>query len=108
MYCGFSRNDYSTLIVQYNGNAGLLSISSERLGAKLRASLFDNLLYQDTSFFDKSRVGDLTNRLSNDVTIVQKAITSNIVGGMRSFLVSIGGLSMLGKCWMWIVFLSVV
>eukprot|EP01138_Halocafeteria_seosinensis_P014486 gb/GECG01014789.1/.p1 GENE.gb/GECG01014789.1/~~gb/GECG01014789.1/.p1 ORF type:complete len:532 (+),score=49.96 gb/GECG01014789.1/:1-1596(+) len=75
--------------------ASLLSISSERLGARLRSSLFDNLLVQETTFFDKSRVGDLTNRLSNDVTVVQKSITSNVVAGMRSFLISVGGLSML-------------
>ena len=90
--------------------SALLTISGERISARLRKELFRAMLGQDgglegrdarvcrtsarprfppplrpcaVAWFDGQRTGDLVNRLSSDTALVQKALTTNIASGLR-------------------------
>eukprot|EP00924_Labyrinthula_sp_SR-Ha-C_P002578 maker-scaffold_13-snap-gene-0.41-mRNA-1 protein AED:0.03 eAED:0.03 QI:31/1/1/1/1/1/5/80/661 len=56
----------------------MFNLSGERLVARFRVRVFSHLLSQDVSFFDESKAGELQSRLSNDVTTLQDAVTSNV------------------------------
>lgn len=53
-------------------------VAGERFVARLRKDLFGTIIDQELGFFDKSRTGELTNRLSSDTQVVQNAVTNNI------------------------------
>ncbi|ODQ66328.1 ATP-dependent permease MDL2 [Nadsonia fulvescens var. elongata DSM 6958] len=67
----------------------------ERISARLRSTLFKRAITQDAEFFDANRVGDLISRLSNDVTIVTRTLTTNILVGFRNALQGTAGLAMM-------------
>jgi hypothetical protein len=69
----------------------LLSVSGERMAARLRKELFRAVLSQEVAWFDGQRAGDLTNRLSADAAVVQKALSTNIAYGLRSVGMVAGG-----------------
>ena len=48
--------------------------------------LMDSLLSQDISFFELTRTGDLTSRLSSDTTLVGSQITVNVSIFLRSIV----------------------
>mmetsp|Transcript_7736 Transcript_7736/g.13738 ORF Transcript_7736/g.13738 Transcript_7736/m.13738 type:complete len:725 (+) Transcript_7736:10-2184(+) len=73
----------------------MLNVAGERIIARFRKQLFASILAQDLNFFDKTRTGELINRLATDTQLVQKAITGNLVGGLRSSFMAIGGTAML-------------
>jgi ABC-type multidrug transport system fused ATPase/permease subunit len=75
--------------------SGLLAIAGERMAARMRADLFKSILAQDIGWFDKHRTGDILTRLSNDVVVIQKAVTSNIAAGLRAGSMVAGGTAML-------------
>ena len=54
-----------------------------------------SITQQDASWFDSQRTGDLLNRLSSDISVVQKALTVNIAAGLRNSIMVVGGCSML-------------
>jgi ATP-binding cassette subfamily B (MDR/TAP) protein 8 len=45
-----------------------VSVLGENVAFRLRLKLFDSIMRQDMSFFDKSRSTELVQRLSNDVS----------------------------------------
>ncbi|KAF4673717.1 hypothetical protein FOL47_010198 [Perkinsus chesapeaki] len=67
------------------------SIAGERIVARLRKELFSSLLHQEVAMFDEIKSGELTSRLSNDVTTLQDALTVNVSVGVRSLASVIGG-----------------
>mmetsp|Transcript_209 Transcript_209/g.278 ORF Transcript_209/g.278 Transcript_209/m.278 type:complete len:731 (+) Transcript_209:346-2538(+) len=77
------------------GRSAMLSVAGERLIARFRKQLFSAILSQDISFFDKTRTGELINRLSADTQLVQKSVTGNLVNGLRSVFMVVGGTGML-------------
>lgn len=50
---------------------------------------------QETAFFDKTRTGELINRLSADTILVGKAVTDNVSDGLRAVAQSVAGVSMM-------------
>lgn len=56
----------------------LFNMSGERFVARLRRKLFAAIVNQEMGFFDKSRTGELTNRLAADTQVVQSAVTENL------------------------------
>ena len=48
--------------------------------ADLRRRVFAHLQTLSLGFYDNQRVGELTSRLSNDVTVVQGGLTGNLLG----------------------------
>ena len=73
----------------------LVTLAGERVVQRLRLKLFHAVLSQEVAFFDRNRTGVLINRLSADTTLVQKAVTSNVVQALRSAFTGIGGVAMM-------------
>ncbi|GMI45927.1 hypothetical protein TrCOL_g639 [Triparma columacea] len=73
----------------------LLTKAGEKIVAALRTRLFENILRQEAEFFDKTRTGDLVTRLTADVQLVQSALTTDVVNGVRSIIMVAGGSSLL-------------
>ena len=73
------------LLVAYAGN---------RIVMELRSKLFSHLLQLPVAFFDKTRSGDLTSHLSNDVTLVQQTLTDDLVQLAGNLIRLVGGIVM--------------
>ncbi|VFV17866.1 CG3156 [Lynx pardinus] len=61
-----------------------MQTSGQRIVNRLRASLFSSLLRQEVAFFDKTRTGELINRLSSDTALLGRSITENLSDGLRA------------------------
>ncbi len=61
-----------------------------RVVYRLRQNIFDSIVKQEIGFFDETRTGELTNRLSSDTQVLQNAVTVNISMLIR-FLIQILG-----------------
>ncbi|NBC16588.1 MAG: ATP-binding cassette domain-containing protein [Bacteroidetes bacterium] len=61
------------------GGGYLLSWTGERVVADLRQRLYEHLHALSLRFFAEQRTGDLTSRLTNDVSSVRTAVTSSLV-----------------------------
>jgi len=60
----------------YYGQSYLLSYVGQRIVADLREKLYNHLQYLSLSFFTKTPTGILISRLTNDVTLIQGAVSS--------------------------------
>jgi ATP-binding cassette subfamily B protein len=67
-----------------------ITLLSERALAALRDKLYAHVIRLDVGFFEKSRVGELTSRLSADTEVVQALIGSGISVALRSAVMLIG------------------
>jgi subfamily B ATP-binding cassette protein MsbA len=56
-----------------------MGLLGERVVIKLRIQLYSHLQHLPLSFFQENRTGELLSRLTNDVSRVQSAVTSNII-----------------------------
>uniref|UniRef100_A0A915HT34 Uncharacterized protein n=1 Tax=Romanomermis culicivorax TaxID=13658 RepID=A0A915HT34_ROMCU len=77
------------------GRVYLMNFAGERVVNRLRTTAFSSIIRQEIAFFDKSKTGELINRLSNDVWTVGYATTMNISDGLRALVGAIGGTSMM-------------
>ncbi|XP_017320129.1 ATP-binding cassette sub-family B member 10, mitochondrial isoform X1 [Ictalurus punctatus] len=73
----------------------LIQVSGQQIVRNLRESLFSSILRQEVGFFDKTRTGELINRLSSDTAIVGSALTDNVSDGLRSIAQAGAGVSMM-------------
>lgn len=71
------------------------TIAGEKTVKRLRAKLFQQIIGQDVSFFDKQKTGELIGRLSADTGVLQNALSVNISMLLRSMVQALGGLVML-------------
>ena len=67
----------------------------QRIIHRLRSQLFNSITHQEMAFFDRTRSGELINRLSTDTTVVGQSVTQNISDGLRPVISAIGGVSMM-------------
>ena len=72
-----------------------VSYQGQKVIKRLRDRLFSAILGQETAFFDKTRTGELINRLSADTILVGKAVTDNVSDGLRAVAQSVAGVSMM-------------
>ena len=70
----------------YFGQFLLMAVISQRLIADLRRALFDRLVTLPPAFYSKRHSGDLVSRFSQDVSMVQTAITEAIATYLRDGL----------------------
>lgn len=63
-----------------------MSITLTNLNQRLRDTLFSSILKQDIEFFDQTKTGEITSRLSSDITTVGEAISVNLNIFLRSFI----------------------
>ena len=57
----------------------------------LRQRLYGAIIRQEIGFFDSNNVGDLSNRLSADVEVMQDTLTMGLAIALRSLFTFIGG-----------------
>ncbi|MEO9077680.1 MAG: ABC transporter transmembrane domain-containing protein, partial [Rhodanobacter sp.] len=67
-----------------------ITLLSERSLASLRDALYAHVIRLDVGFFEKSRVGELTSRLSADTEVVQALIGSGVSVALRSMVMLVG------------------
>jgi subfamily B ATP-binding cassette protein MsbA len=73
----------------------LLSATAEKVIAKLREDLFAHLVHLSPAFFTERRTGELTSRLSTDVTLLQSVMSYQVTEFTRQVLFLIGGVILL-------------
>ncbi|MBN3324082.1 ABCBA protein, partial [Atractosteus spatula] len=59
-------------------NSLVIILSGQQIVRNLRGSLFNSILRQEVGFFDKTRTGELINRLSADTVVIGHSITDNL------------------------------
>ncbi|KAM9686523.1 ATP-binding cassette sub-family B member 10, mitochondrial isoform 2-T2 [Trichechus inunguis] len=62
----------------------LMQTAGQRIVNQLKASLFSSVLRQEVAFFDKTRTGELINRLSSDTALLGRSVTENLSDGLRA------------------------
>ena len=68
----------------------LLIYVAQRVIADLRMDIQEHMLWLPLGFFSNSRVGELVSRVTNDVAVIQQAVTDVPVAMLRQ-IVTIGG-----------------
>lgn len=68
----------------------IFTLVGGRVNVRLRTLLMDSLLVQDIGFFDVTKTGDITSRLSSDTTLVGDQVTLNVNVFLRSLVQAIG------------------
>ncbi|KAJ8043209.1 ATP-binding cassette sub-family B member 9 [Holothuria leucospilota] len=69
---------------------GVFSYSMARLNVRIRKKLFSSVLRQEIGFFDVTRTGDITSRLTSDTTTLSDTLNLNINVFLRSVVKIIG------------------
>jgi subfamily B ATP-binding cassette protein MsbA len=78
----------------------LLSYTGERVVTDLRVRLYGHLQKLSLGYFNEHRTGDIMSRLTNDVTTIQGAVTTNLVSLVGSIFTLIGGVTVIvAKDW---------
>jgi len=72
-----------------------LTVVSEKVIAQLRGDVFAHLVRLSPGFFAERRAGELTSRLSNDVTILQGVMNYQVTELVRQVLYLVGGIALL-------------
>ncbi|XP_074899402.1 ATP-binding cassette sub-family B member 10, mitochondrial isoform X1 [Buteo buteo] len=62
----------------------LMQTAGQRIVKRLRTTMFSSILKQETAFFDKTRTGELINRLSSDTALLGRSVTENLSDGLRA------------------------
>ncbi len=71
----------------FSGVRGFIfTIVGARVNVRLRTLLMNSLLIQDIGFFDMTKTGDISSRLSSDTTLVGDQLTMNINYFLRSVM----------------------
>jgi ATP-binding cassette subfamily B protein len=71
------------------------TLAGEKTVKRLRSKLFSQIIFQEMTFFDSSKTGELLGRLSADTAILQNALSVNISMLVRSGFQALGGLALL-------------
>jgi len=75
----------------------IFTLVGARVNVRLRIKLMDSLLSQEIGFYDTTRTGDISSRLSSDTTLVGSSITTNVNIFLRSMVQAVGVLIFM--CW---------
>lgn len=58
----------------------------------IRKDAFSKLIYMPMNFFNKNKVGELTSRLSSDITLVQDTLRTTIAEFVRQIIIILGSI----------------
>jgi ATP-binding cassette, subfamily B (MDR/TAP), member 9 len=81
---GFMSNVRKLIIVSILGGVfsgvrgSIFTVVGGRVNVRLRLRLMDALLCMEQGFFDVTKTGDITSRLSSDTTLVGDQVTLNV------------------------------
>ena len=67
----------------------------EHVAADIRTSIYSHVIGLSASFFEKSRVGDLLSRLTNDIDLVRQMLSSSASETLKSVFLTLGGVAFL-------------
>ncbi|KAJ8393255.1 hypothetical protein AAFF_G00063270 [Aldrovandia affinis] len=73
----------------------LMQSSGQQIVRNLRESLFSSILRQELGFFDRTRTGELINRLSSDTAVIGRSVTDNLSDGLRAVAQATAGVGMM-------------
>jgi ABC transporter fused permease/ATP-binding protein len=73
----------------------IFTVAGERVVARLRETLYRQVIAQEIGFFDERRTGELLNRLSSDTTVLQNTVSVNVSMALRSLASVVGGVALL-------------
>lgn len=73
----------------------LFTVIGDRIVTDLRQRLYGAVLLQEIGFFDATKTGELTSRLTSDTQVLQNAVTSNLSMALRYGTQAIGGIAVL-------------
>ncbi len=73
----------------------LFAIVSEKSVANLRSDLYKKLISLEIPFFEERRVGELTSRISNDVTQIQGVMSITLAEFVRQVITLVGGIAII-------------
>ena len=68
----------------------IFTVVGGRVNCRLRVMLMDSLLTQDIGFFDVTKTGHISSRLTSDTTLVGDQVTLNVNVFLRSLVQAIG------------------
>ena len=68
---------------------------AEKTLADLRQDTFNHLIRLPMKFFQSRRVGELTSRISSDITLLQDALTTTLAEFLRQLIIIVGGITLL-------------
>jgi len=83
----FLVRSITSLLENYN-----LNYIGEKMVTDMRQQVYNHLQILSLDFFAARRVGELVSRLSNDVTIMRSALTSNVNVLLQQTLIMIGAI----------------
>lgn len=61
----------------------------------IRKNAFERLIYMPMDFFNQNKVGELTSRISSDITQIQETLRTTIAEFFRQLVIIIGGIAFL-------------
>ena len=85
-----------------------ISVLGERVVTDLRKAVFNHLLRLDATFYDTHRVGELTSRLTTDVTTIREAIGSSLSMTLRGLVVIVGSVILMFVTSWWLALAVIV
>ena len=71
----------------------ILGFVGNRMTADFRMDLFNHIQSLSLRFFQERRVGEIISRMSNDISVIQKALVSIPVAVLRQTVTLVGGLA---------------
>ncbi|XP_058866652.1 antigen peptide transporter 2-like [Acipenser ruthenus] len=74
---------------------GLFMCSLSRLNKRVRVLLFRALVKQEIGFFETTKTGDITSRLSTDTTLMSQSVAMNMNVFLRSLMKTLAVLSLM-------------
>jgi len=77
------------------GRVYLMRVAGQRITANLRNKVFSSVVRQEVAFFDKTRTGELINRLSADSQLVSQTVTQQVSDGLRNGFMTTAGVGMM-------------
>jgi len=72
-----------------------LAKAGNSIVARLKQQLYASILRQESSYLDQKTTGDLLSRLTSDAQLLQGALTTQAVAGLRATVMSLGAGGML-------------
>lgn len=73
----------------------VMSWLGERVVADIRKRVFENVLRQSPAYFETLQTGEVLSRMTSDTTLVQTLVGSSISIALRSFVMLLGGMTMM-------------
>lgn len=73
----------------------MFTVAGQSLVARVRKLVFNTILVQDIDFFDRTRTGELTNRLASDTQVLQNSLTVNISMAVKNAAEAVGAIVLL-------------